>query len=295
MSLSSLRERKGWVLPLLAALLLMLIGAWALRPWSRALRAKLFYLRASRQIDGAQFSRALSLLERSLRANPRLAYAHNDAGTIHSRWGQSEQARAAYERAISADPTFATAYNNLGFEALEKGQIEQARRAFEQAVALDPECAAAWSNLGLAERLAGRSQEAILAYKAAVRLDPDNAAAQANLGALHYGQGQLREARDHLRAALRLQPDLARAWSTLGGIALYEGDLPYARGALISVTAELDDDPLHGVLAVLARRVHPHGDELRIRRSLAFGVHTAAVLDRHLRPAQHGEQTLQPL
>lgn len=272
MSVRSLRVGNKWVLLSLAAALLVLVGAWRLQPPLRTLHSKLLYLRASRQIERAQLSRALPLLQRSVRANPRLAYAYNDIGHIYAGWGQIEQAQAAYRQAIAADPTFAIAHNNLGWVHLEGGQIEPARRAFEQAVALDPECAAAWGNLGLAERLSGRPEQALLAYQAAVRLDPQDAVARANLGALCYQQGQFREAREHLGAALRLQPDLARARSTLGAIALHEGDLKYARGELVAVAADLDGDPLHHFYLALLDRAsgYPAQAEQELERVLTL-------------------------
>lgn len=268
----SLRVGNKWLLLSLAAVLLAAIGAWRLQPALRTLHSKLLYLRASRQIEREQLSRALLLLQRSVRANPRLAYAYNDIGHIYAGQGQIEQAQAAYRQAIAADPTFAIAYNNLGWVDLEGGQIEPARRAFERAIALDPECTVAWGNLGLAERLAGRPEQAILAYQAAVRLDPQDVAAQANLGALYYGQGQFREAREHLAADLRLQPDLARARSTLGAIALHEGDLKYARGELVAVAADLDGDPLHHFYLALLDRAsgYPAQAEQELERVLAL-------------------------
>ena len=272
MSVRSLRVGNKWLLLSLAAVLLAAIGAWRLQPTLRTLHAKLLYLRASRQIERGQPSRALLLLQRSVRAHPGLAYAYNDIGHIYARWGQIKEAQAAYRQAIAADPTFAIAYNNLGWVDLEGGQIEPARLAFEQAVALDPECAAAWGNLGLAERLAGRPEQATLAYLAAVRLDPQDAVARANLGVLYYERGQFREAREHLDAALRLQPDLVRARSTLGAIALHEGDLKYARGELVAVAAELDGDPLHHFYLALLDRAsgYPAQAEQELERVLAL-------------------------
>ena len=254
MSLRSLRIEKKWALLSLAAVLLALIGAWCLRPALQTLGSQVLYLRASRQIERHELSKALPLLQRSVRANPRLAFAYNDIGNIYTRWGRIEQAQNAYRQAIAADPTFALAYNNLGWHHLERSELPAARRAFEQAVTLDPECAVAWSHLGLTEQLSGRPEQALLAYRAAVRLDPQNAVAQANLGALTYQRGEFREARDHLDAALRVQPDLAQARSTLGAVALHEADLKFARGELISVAADLEDDPLHHFYLALLDR-----------------------------------------
>jgi tetratricopeptide (TPR) repeat protein len=84
---------------------------------------------------------------------PELPEPSNNLAVIHARQGDWEAAQQAIERSIRAVPTYALAHENLG-----DIHLQLAARAFEQAGRLDPRNESARTKLALARELIGRVQ-----------------------------------------------------------------------------------------------------------------------------------------
>lgn len=285
-ALSPRLRRRRIALVCLSCLLALALAAWSWPIVRSGPGAMLVYALANRRTREGRSSEALSLLETSVRMNPRLALAHNDAGVIYYQQGQAERAAEAFRRAAEADPALAVAQNNLGLIYLEQEESEQARAVLRRAVALNPENAAMLINLGLAEQLAGYPEEAIRAYRAALRESPHSLVAQANLGTLYYQREQFPEAREHLESALYRDPYLPHARAMLGAIALSEGDRAGAWDELQAARSGLEGDPIYHFY--LALWYEESGEMARVeeelQQTLALQPHPdlAALVRSHL-------------
>ena len=84
---------------------------------------------------------------------PELPEPSNNLAVIHARQGDWDAAQQAIERSIRAVPTYALAHENLG-----DIHLQLAARAFEQAGRLDPRNESARTKLALARELIARVQ-----------------------------------------------------------------------------------------------------------------------------------------
>jgi protein O-GlcNAc transferase len=187
---------------------------------------------------------AIEQLAEAVRLSPSSATAHNEFGTVLSRFVEVRAARREFERALELDPGLAEAHVNLSLVLAQAGelaaagdhldraielqgnyreaayahylrakiwaaqdQIDKAMDELERAVHLRPDYAEAWSDLGGMRRLALESAGAIEALQRAVALKPDDALAQYRLGQLYLQDGHALKAVEHLKQALFYTPN----------------------------------------------------------------------------------------
>jgi len=120
---------------------------------------------------------------------------------------------AAYQRAVEADPEMADAHCNLGTVHYNHGRRTEARDWYERALKLEAEHVEANFNLANVYEEEERNEAALRHYKAAMRADPLYADVQLNLALLYEKLGLRRKARDHWRRYLQLEP--AGSWSEI--------------------------------------------------------------------------------
>lgn len=98
-------------------------------------------------------------------------YLHR-LGVIAERENDTSAAIARYREALSADPTVAKAHINLGTLLARGGQLDEARGHLEQGVRLDALSAIGRVSLGQLEQVTGGPELAIEWFRAATEIDP---------------------------------------------------------------------------------------------------------------------------
>jgi tetratricopeptide (TPR) repeat protein len=94
-------------------------------PSSPAARAA--YEQAARAVGQEDYKKAIGLLERVVKAEPRNADALNLLGYSHRKLGDFEGAVGYYEKALAVDPAHRGALEYLGEAYAEKGRLDRAR------------------------------------------------------------------------------------------------------------------------------------------------------------------------
>jgi Flp pilus assembly protein TadD len=164
-------------------------------------------------------ARAVGVLERIVKTNPRDAEARLLLGSILTEDGRSAEAIAHLSEAVHLRPRSAEAHNALGEALSASGESKGARREFESAVALAPTLAPARVSLGLILAQAGESAAAAEHLDRAIKLlgrDPESALPKYLRAKIHTEHDEFEKASALLKDAVALRPDFFEAWSDLG-------------------------------------------------------------------------------
>jgi tetratricopeptide (TPR) repeat protein len=121
--------------------------------------------------------------------------------------GKTDEAAAAYRQALAADPGLAAAHTNLGTLAYEAGDAGAARASFDAALALDPDQTEARYNLARILHELGDVEMAASELRRVVQMAPDFADAHYNLATALEHLGSQRQAVEHLRRYMALAAD----------------------------------------------------------------------------------------
>jgi len=122
-------------------------------------------------------SKAIEVLERSVRSNKSNARAWNQLGSCYRDSDDLPSALTCFRRATSANPKYLVAANNLANAVQTTGDYEAAVLLFESAIQIDASNPLVWINYGNCLSLMARFAQAIAAYKRAVIANPQNATA----------------------------------------------------------------------------------------------------------------------
>jgi tetratricopeptide (TPR) repeat protein len=144
---------------------------------------------------------------------PRGAYDWFVEGTRAESSGGDEadtRAERCYREALAADPGLAAAHTNLGTLAYRRGEVAAARTAYEAALALDPDQPEARFNLANLELEAGDVELAVAELRRVLQNAPDFADAHFNLAVALERLGGRAQARAHLERYLALESDGSR-------------------------------------------------------------------------------------
>lgn len=175
-----------------------------------------------------------------------------DAALAKQRQGRAAEAVALYGQAIRADPKVAEAHNNLGCALLTLGRLPEAVTALERAVALRPGYAEALDSLGVALAELGRQSEALGCYERALAADPGAFRTAFHRGNALLALDRLPEAQAAFEHALTLAPTFAPAHNGLGAVYARRGD---GAAAAAAFRAALAHDPRLGDAACNLGRV----------------------------------------
>jgi class 3 adenylate cyclase/cytochrome c-type biogenesis protein CcmH/NrfG len=240
-----LREKKTRV-TVAAALVLLFLGAVV---WQMFLRssleartlfqsAKVLAQHSSGHLEGRQNNpRIISLLERSVKADPNFAEAYADLALAYvirlflyapEDKTLEEKAYWAVDRALSLNPNLPTAYlarGRLKWTPFNHFPHEDAINDFKHALALDPKIDEAHHYLGLVFLHVGLIEEARAEFSAAIALNPSNNGAQYRLGETLFYEGKFREARNVLETIdADFNPDLKESQLAWASFASGEAD-----------------------------------------------------------------------
>jgi len=124
-----------------------------------------------------------------------------------------DEAIEAYQRAIEADPDLADAHCNLGSVYFHQERRSAARACYERALALESRHLEANLNLAALLEDEGHGELALRHYKIALEVDPLHADTHVSLALLYERLGLPRRGREHWRRYLQLDPD--GAWAEI--------------------------------------------------------------------------------
>ena len=149
-------------------------------------------------------------------------------------------------RALKLDPKRARTHRLLGVLFRDTGRMAKAERSFRKAVRLDPKHPLAWGDLAAVLERAGSHKEALSAANKAVALSPEDAGMRADRAIIRYRLGQLDAAIDDGVAALKTLRDVPRFAVDVALMRMTRGkreDMSAALALLTRARAELRDDP----------------------------------------------------
>ena len=202
--------------------------------------------------------------ELNVRADPRVAAAHNQLAIAYLQAGRVADAQAQLEEALRLDPRDAEAHSNLGTVLQAQGRIAEGCSTCARPCGWSRRtiaCASIWATAcsrpgrptrrcassgarsaqsrerrrplqpGDDPRAANRLDEAIAHLQRVVEIDPRNGDAYRNLALAYALQRKIDQAIPAAQAAVRLQPDSAAARDQLQRLlAGTPGDRRVARG-----------------------------------------------------------------
>jgi len=90
------------------------------------------YERAVKAVDNQDYRKALQLLNRVVRKEPRNADAWNYVGYSHRKLNQFEPSLAAYQKALAINPNHRGANEYLGELYLQTGELLKAKQQLEK-------------------------------------------------------------------------------------------------------------------------------------------------------------------
>jgi tetratricopeptide (TPR) repeat protein len=133
-----------------------------------------FELASELDSDPAQWDRAVDAYQRVTTLAPDHGAAWNNLGLLQHRMGRHEDARRHYEVALVADPTLAEAAYNLGSLYDDLRDPVQAGFWYRRALEIRPDYADAHFNLASALERAGDGRAARRHWRRYLELDPDS-------------------------------------------------------------------------------------------------------------------------
>lgn len=218
-------ERRMY-LPLAAALVLLVLGAWRLATRMRAAAPPLtaaitavaaIVLGAVTMARHADYQDRLALWQTVVAARPHGRARHNLGIELMAR-GRRDEALAQYRLAVADEPA---AHYALGFALAERGQPDEAAAHFRRFLEAAPDDALAPNAstlLGVALARQGDHAAAVDAFRHTLAMRPQDVDAQRRLAEALRDAGRLDEAEGACRALLDLRPDDPQAWSSLGAV-----------------------------------------------------------------------------
>lgn len=155
--------------------------------------------------------RAEACYREALRAEPRLAVAHYNLGTLLAARGERIAARRAFEAALGHDPTLIQAHTNLGNALLVENDLPAAERCYQQALALNAHFAEALHGLGLLRARREEHAAAAVLLERALAAAPTSDAIALDLADAQFAVGDVSAALTCLDTLLSRMPDHASA------------------------------------------------------------------------------------
>ena len=141
---------------------------------------------------------AASMLRRARKLAPNDAHVLNSLAICEQALGQVDAALGAYSAALRADPSLAAAHYNRGSLLKETGEVAAAREDFVAAIALDRNYVDALSALAWLESEAGNTEVARPHAERALSLAPTAALARMALASAELQAGDLDKTAGHL-------------------------------------------------------------------------------------------------
>lgn len=141
---------------------------------------------ATDAINGQQYSKAVAILDKLLKAYPLDAQSHDHLARAYAGMGDEDKALAEAKEATQLDPHYSDSLLEIrrfilvtrGDKALRDLDFSKAADTFESLVKLAPQDAKAYYGLALAYGHQQKFEQALSAINKALELDPQNASYQ---------------------------------------------------------------------------------------------------------------------
>ena len=255
--------------PLARVPALLLLLAFATQAVAQSSRVEQLYEEAKAAEAHGNLPAAIARYEQIISADPSLAEAYNNLGSLYFDTHQYDKAATTLKRALALRPHMASASAVLGSTYLAMGDLGNACKQFENAVRENPRDLRSEDLLeqsliqekdysAAARRLESRiahdpknhdalyrlgkvyleiSQSTLLKAR---DLDPNSALAHELQGEAFEALGNLEQARTEYQAAVQISPDKPGTHEHLGNILWIQGLWPQSRAEF---EAELKNDP----------------------------------------------------
>jgi tetratricopeptide (TPR) repeat protein len=171
-----------------------------------------------------RYEAALRTQEEALRLAPSFTEGLYNKGLMLKKFGRREEALAAYEEALRQDPDFVLALHGKGGVLHELGRDDEALPVIEEALRLRPEEPTEWYTLSIVLDRLGQLEASLNACEEALRLKSDYREAWDGKGLALGKLGQYENALYAFEEALRLDPDYSSAWNNKGMAHLLSGE-----------------------------------------------------------------------
>jgi tetratricopeptide (TPR) repeat protein len=154
---------------------------------------------------------AVEEYQASIRSKPGWLDPMNNLGIVFFKLGQHSKAMTVFNRILAADPLNAEARNNIGVVLADQGRTKEAILSYRQAIAADPGYVKAAVNLERALENSGDLADAIVELEKLLKLRPDSVDARIRLGGLYLKMERYPETLIEAKAALEWEPENVQA------------------------------------------------------------------------------------
>jgi tetratricopeptide (TPR) repeat protein len=172
--------------------------------------------------------------------------------------GKLDEAEAAYREVLAADPSVAEAHYNLGSIYLGRDQLDEAAVEFGKVVELRPDSGQAYGALSRVYEQKGDVERAIGVMTQGVAVRPDDPGMQFDLGILYFNARRTAEAEAAFHRVETLDPKNARIHYLLATLAVNRGDVAEAVARLEKYLATAPQDaPDRGTASAMLEQLRP--------------------------------------
>lgn len=128
---------------------------------------------SSRAEQEVKWREAISSFTEAIGLDPTLYRAHYQAGLLHEKLDEPDQADQAYRKCIELNAKYSPCFVALGNMYIDYGFSNVAMSVLETGTQVNDTDADMWNGMGRALLNLNRAKEAVDAYKKAKRIDPD--------------------------------------------------------------------------------------------------------------------------
>lgn len=235
-------------------------------PWPEQPQARGAFCAGRAAIERRDFNRAATLLDESIRLEPRAGYAYNARGLLRMEQRAYRPAIAEFAAASQRAPRWPYPHFNTALAWTALNQTARAEQEYQRAIQLAPRDAwLHYSLAGLYMRI-NQPDRAEQEYRRALELDLDAAAGHNALGLFFRSRSRTREAETEFRRALQFVDRDVPARLNLAR--LYEDQREPRRSEqeLLDGAARVESPLIHTALGDLytrLRRTREAGDQYR--------------------------------
>jgi CRISPR-associated protein Csy1 len=204
--------------------------------------ADVWHLKGMAEHQTGNLAAALASAERAISlGGMKISYLLLQGGVLHDQ-GDLERAEERLTLAAKSAPDWAPAMIDLGSVRLDRGNFEGALLAFRAAVAADPKSERGWNNLGVAFQALDKLDDAERSFNYLLTLNPNSAQAHFNLAGVKKLRNDVKLALQHAEIAVRHDPKHAEAWLLVGDLRRRMRESDAALSAYKSAAAAMPDN-----------------------------------------------------
>lgn len=184
------------------------------------------YYFGSMQLKKGNFSKAITLLKKSIALGGEFFEGLHDLATAFAQSGLYKEAVFAYQKAVKYNSQSPDLFYNMARLYDELKKFEEAIECYTRAIHLKPNYVAAWYNRGLSFYELKRYNEALDSYNEALKLDENYIEAWANKGVVLHRLKKYDEAMLCHNKAIEVNPNEVNVYvnkaGTLGELKCYD-------------------------------------------------------------------------